>query len=180
MEFMPPPDSKISVKMDGLDEVISIPQPASYSRYFLGAFLLFWLGAWFFGFSDATSQLSSGRAPNFLIFWLGGWILGGLFAAFFLYRVVRPAIPESLRLRSDSVLYDSGIPPFQFNYWDRNQAWKELVPKRNTIEVTRQQLQSLRLRDTESGNRLTVDVGSRRSSLGRPRARWSGNGCFGC
>jgi hypothetical protein len=163
MQFMPPPDSKISVTMDGLDEIISIPQPTSYSRYFAGAFLLFWLGAWFFAFFNVASRASFGT-PNFDIFWLGGWTVGGLFAAFFLYRALRPAIPETLRLRAESFLYDSGIPPFQqFNYRDRNQ----LLPKRDRIEVNRQQLESLRLRDTESGNRLTVDIGSRRIELGR-------------
>ena len=92
--------------------------------------------------------------------------MGGLFGAFFLYRVLQPAIPETLRLRAESFLYDSGIPPFQqFNYRDQNLA--SLFPKRNKIEVTRQQLESLHLRDTESGNRLTVDIGSRRIELGR-------------
>jgi hypothetical protein len=134
---LPPQNSKISVTMDGLDEVISIPQPTSYSRYLVGAFLFFWLGAWFFALSAAVKQLSSGGAPNFVIVWLGGWVVGGLFAAFFLYRVLRPPVPETLRLRAGTVSYDSGIPPFQtqFSYADRNQAWKELLPKRDMIEL---------------------------------------------
>ena len=174
MQFMPPPDSKISVAMDGLDEIISIPQPTSYSRYFAGAFLLFWLGAWFFAFFNVASRASFGT-PNFDIFWLGGWTVGGLFAAFFLFRVLRPAIPETLRLRAQSFLYDSGIPPFQqFNY--RNQSLTSLFPKRDTIEVTRQQLESLRLRDTESGNRLRDREGMAVSDVDRP-LRYQTQGC---
>jgi hypothetical protein len=174
MQVMPPPDSKISVTMNGLDEIISIPQPASYSRYFAGAFMVFWLGMWLFGGFNVASRASFG-APNFEVFWLGAWIVGALFGVSFLYRVLQPAIPETLRLRAQSFLYDSGIPPFQqFNY--RNQNLTSLFPKRDRLEVSRQQLESLRLRDTESGNRLRDREGMAVSDVDRP-LRYQTQGC---
>jgi len=116
----------------------------------------FLAGGWFCGFSAALSQVLSGQAHGFLIFWLGGWTLGGIFAAYYLYRVSRPAVPESLKLRANSVVYDSGVPAFQIqlSLANQKQAWASLFPKRTVVELERQQLESLRLRETDSGNRL--------------------------
>jgi hypothetical protein len=104
-----------------------------------------------------------------VIFWLGAWTVGGIFAAYMLYRIFRPAVPESLRLQANGVVYDSGIPPYQmqFNYANRQDAWKAMFQKRTFVELDRQQLKSLRLRETDSGNRLTLDVGARRIELGQ-------------
>jgi hypothetical protein len=170
MRPLPPQDSKISVTTDGADDVIHIPQASgNLMRYFIGAFMLFWLGGWYSGFSSAVSKVSSGEAPSFLIFWLGGWTLGGIFAAYMLYRIFRPTVPESLRLQANSVVYDSGVPAFQMQFGDANQkqSWAAMFPKRTVVEIDRQQLRSLVLRPTESGNRLTLDVGSRRIDLGQ-------------
>jgi hypothetical protein len=79
-DLNPPAGSKISVVSDGGDPVIVIPAPRGFSRYFLGLFLLFWLGLWTMGFNAAASQLWSGKGNAFLVFWLGAWTLGGLFA----------------------------------------------------------------------------------------------------
>jgi hypothetical protein len=80
-------------------------------RYFVGLFLLAWLGGWFAGFSSAVSKLSSGQADAILVFWLVGWTLGGAFTVYLAYRAFRPSVPESLRLMPNGVTYDSGIPP---------------------------------------------------------------------
>lgn len=129
-------------------------------RYFVGLFLLAWLGGWFAGFSSAVSKLSSGQAPAFLVFWLVGWSLGGAFAVYWAYRAFRPSVPELLRLMPNSVVYNSGIPPFQtnFGYTYGKDAWKSMFPKRTRAELDRRKLQSLRLRETSDGNRLTVDA----------------------
>jgi hypothetical protein len=169
MDLNPPAGSKISIVSEGADPTIIIPAANSPMRYFTGLFLLFWLGGWAFGFVSVTSQILSGKANAFHFFWLGGWTLAGIFAAYTLYRSFRPLVPETLELKRNSVTYDSGIPPIQFgssgrykNPWD---AWNSTFPKRVRAELDRRQLQSLRLRETESGNRLTIDVDAARVDL---------------
>jgi hypothetical protein len=169
MDITPPAGSKISITTDGADPTIVIPNAGGAARYFTGLFLLFWLGMWTIGFKDAASKVISGNANGFLIFWLCGWTLGGIFAAFTLYRAFRPAVPESLELKRSSVAYDSGIPPLQFDssmrYRKPKDAWNSAFPKRVRVDLDRRQLQSLRLRETESGNRLTIDMDAARLDL---------------
>jgi hypothetical protein len=88
---------------------------------------------------------------------------------FFLYRVFRPSVPESLRLIPRSVAYDSGVPPFQTNFSQSNQheAWKNSFPRSVRVQLDRRQLQSLRIRKTDSGNRLTVDADAARLEIAR-------------
>jgi len=143
-------------------------------RYFAGLFLLFWLGGWLVGGGMAASKLWSGglesvAANGFLVVWLGLWALGAAWAIFVLYRLFRPSVAESLRLMPDGVAYDAGVPPLQWNFGQANQgeAWKSLFPKRLRVALDRRQLQSLRLRDTDSGNRLTIDADAARLDVAR-------------
>jgi hypothetical protein len=129
--------------------------------------MLVWLGGWFFGFTSASSQILSGTGGFFLIFWLAGWTVGGAFAVSMLYRMFRPTVPETLKLRADGVTYDSGIPPLDVSTMNRKDAWRSYWPKRTVVTISRQELRSLRLRETESENRLTVDVASARVDLAR-------------
>jgi hypothetical protein len=158
MDWQPPAGSKISVATDGADPTVVIPNTGGASRYFTGLFLLFWLGMWTIGFRDAGSKVISGGANAFLVFWLAAWTLGGIFA-----------VPETLELKRNSVSYDSGVPPLQFDsswrYKNTRDAWSAAFPKRVRAELDRRQLQSLRLRETESGNRLTVDVDATRIDI---------------
>jgi hypothetical protein len=169
MELNPPAGSKISIIRDGVDPTIVIPAAGGSSRYFIGLFMLFWLGMWQIGFRDAASKVLAGNAPAFLIFWLGGWTLGGVAAVYTLFRIFRPSMPETLTLRRSSISYDSGVAPPQFNSYRRNQnpisAWRSTFPKRVRAEIERKQLQSLRLRETEAGNRLTMDLNATRLDL---------------
>jgi len=131
---------------------------------------LFWLGAWVFGFRSAASQLLTGNASGFVAFWLGAWTLGGLFAAYYLFRIFRPSVPESFKLKRSALVYDSGIPPFQVNYYrygNQLEQWKSMFPKRTMVEIDRRQLETLRLRETDSGNRLTVDANAARLELAK-------------
>jgi hypothetical protein len=169
MDLKPPAGSKISIAENDGDPTIAVPVASGFSRYFIGLFMLFWLGMWQIGFRDVGSKVISGSAPPFLIFWLGGWTLGGIAAAYTLFRIVRPSVPETLTLRRNSVGYDSGVAPPQFNTYRRNQnpftAWRSAFPKRVRTEIDRKQLQSLRLRETEAGNRLTLDIDATRLDL---------------
>src|ERR1700693_2103745 len=169
MDLNPPAGSKISIASDGADPTIVIPAATSSTRYFTGLFLLFWLGMWTIGFRDAGSKVISGNANGFLIFWLAAWTLGGIFAAFTLYRAFRPSVPETLELKRNGVSYDSGVPPLQFDsswrYKNTRDAWSAAFPRRVRADLDRRELQSLRLRETESGNRLTVDVDATRIDI---------------
>jgi hypothetical protein len=169
MDLKPPAGSKISIVSEGTDPTIIIPAANSPMRYFTGLFLLFWLGGWALGFTSAASQILSGKANAFIIFWLGGWTLGGIFAAYSLYRAFRPLVPETLELKRNSVTYDSGVPPFQFHsswsYKNPRDAWSAAFPKRVRVDLDRRRLQSLHLREIESGNRLTIDVDAQRLDI---------------
>jgi len=140
-------------------------------RYFVGLFLLAWVGGWFVGFVATVWKLSSGGAPleaqAFLAFCLVGWTLGGAMAVYWAYRAFRPSVPESLRLMPNGVAYDSGIPPLQIysGYTSPKDAWKSMFPKRTRVELDRRKLQSLRLRETNDGNRLTIDADALRLDI---------------
>jgi hypothetical protein len=172
MNLEPPIGSRISVTTNDTYPLIVVPHKGGgVMRYFAALFLLAWLGGWLAGFSSAVSRLSSGgtfdRAHAFLAFWLVCWTLGGAMAAYWAYRTLRPAVPESLRLMPNAVAYDSGIPPLQLYYgytWHKD-AWKSMFPKRTRIELDRKKLQSLRLRETADGNRLTVDADALRLDM---------------
>jgi hypothetical protein len=167
-----PTGSRISIKSSDGDPIIVIPGDGGLMRYGVGAFVLCWLGGWFFGFRSVLTQLLSGtapgRAPGFLVLWLTGWTVGGAFALFYLYRLLRPSVPESLTLKLDRVIYDSGIPPPQLSYYPtrrERERWKSLFPKRTIVELDWRLLATLRLRETDAGNRLTVDVNASRLDL---------------
>jgi hypothetical protein len=168
MDLTPPEGSGISIDYESGDPTIVVPAKRSVSRYFGGVFLLFWLCGWAFGFVAVSSQVLTGKANLFAVVWLGGWTIGGIFAALSAYRIFRPAVPERLQIKRGSVGYDSGIPPLEFNTYQRKSAreyWNSLLSKRIRADLNRAELQTLRLRETEAGNRLTVDLGSRRIDL---------------
>lgn len=166
----PPIGSTISVAEIGSNVTIVIPQANSgIARFGICLFLLCWLGGWAFGMHFAISDLLAGKGGLFLMFWLGGWTLGGAFAAYYVYLLLRPCAPETFGLTRRSVLYDSGVPPFDFKSVSEssNAAWSSYFPKRTRAEIDLKQLQSLCLRQTDSGNRLTIDSGATRLDLAR-------------
>jgi hypothetical protein len=129
------------------------------------------LGAWAFGWFSAASQLlkNNGQGPGdlFLIFWLGAWTVGGILVFFTLFRILRPTVPETLLLSQPSITYDSGVAPFQFSFSFRSQMdmWKKLFQKRLRTEFDPIQIQTLKLREFDTGNRLTVDQGNKRIEI---------------
>jgi hypothetical protein len=169
MDMNPPKGSQIAIRYDDLDPTIVIPAKANALRYFGGLFLLFWLGGWALGFKSASTTLMEGKGGFFLVFWLGCWTVGGIIAALSAYRILRPTVPETLRLRRGSVEYDSGIPPLELFDYRRNISfrdyWSAFLSRRVRASLDRQHLQTLRLRETETGNRLTIDLGAQRIEL---------------
>ena len=166
MDLKPPTGSAISIRQQEAGPAIVIPAKASPTRYLGGAFLLFWLGGWVLGFKSVLTTLLSGNGNAFLVFWLGGWTVGGALAAYTAFRIFRPSVPETLLLKRSGVDYDSGIPPLELNsFQKRKNYWSSVFLKRLRTELGRAELQSLRLRETEEGNRLTVDVGAKRIEL---------------
>jgi|KBSSwiStaDraftv2_1062776.scaffolds.fasta_scaffold04022_11 hypothetical protein len=166
----------MTVVPDGADTLLLIPheghhEGGGWMRYAAGLFILAWLGGWTAGFASAFSALASGKATAFLVFWLIAWTAGGAMAVSWVYRIFRPSVSESLRLQGGGIAYDSGIAPFWFNYGyhgdaqSRRDAWRSMFPKRARLELDRHTLQSLRLRETDGGNRLTVDAGAQRLDL---------------
>ena len=166
----PPSGSRISVAYEGADPVISIPVPRyGASRYFVGAFITLWLIGWGAGLRDAANQVLAGKGGLFIVVWLAGWTLGGGFACYVLFRILKSPVPETLKLKGETIVYDSGLPAFQaqFNRMRQRDAFRNFFPKRTRLEIPGSDLKTLKLRDTEQNNRLTVDVGAARMDLGR-------------
>jgi hypothetical protein len=170
MDLNPPEGSKMRIANDDGDPTIVVPPANNFMRYPMGLFLLFWLGMWTLGFRDAFAKIMSGATANgFLILWLAAWTLGGAVAAYTAFRAFRPSVPETLKLRRSSIAYDSGVaPPKFYSGWGaRNpkDVWNSAFPKRVRAEFDRGLRQSLRLRETEAGNRLTIDLGAQRIEI---------------
>lgn len=168
METTLPKGSKITIKREGVNPIISIPYPSPNPlKYLMGLFVLFWLGGWTAGFLSAFKEVLSGQASAFIIFWLGGWTIGGIFVGFMLFRIFQPAVNATLTLSATSLYYDSGIPPLEFRHMNRyrRDAWKNFIPKRKKMELTLSDLRTMRLRTTDTSNRLTIDVGVERLDI---------------
>lgn len=167
MTLTPPSGSRISVTTHGAHPMVVIPHASGPMRYFVGLFLLLWLTVWFAGFSSVGTQVWSGKANAFLVFWFVGWTVAGAGAVYMVYRVLRPSVPESLTLMPNGVTYDSGIAPlsFHFGYASPTDAWRYMFPKRTRAELDRRKLESLRLRETNVGNRLTIDADASRLDI---------------
>ena len=163
-----PEGSAITVTQAGSETVIIVPYAkGGAGRYGILLFMLCWLGGWAFGEYHAVTELASGRGGLFVLFWLGAWTLGGAMAAYTVFRIIRGPDPETFNLTRNSLRYDSGIPPFEINqsYGNSRRNWASYFPKRVRVELDRRRLQSLQLRETDLGNRLTVDNGSARLDL---------------
>jgi hypothetical protein len=112
--------------------------------------------------------MPAGGATAFLVFWLCAWTVGGGMAMLMARRVFQRSVPETLSVSAGRLLYDSGMLPLQMSYGARSTpAWSSLFPKRTLRKIDRSQLASLRLRDGDTRNRLTVDVGADRVELAR-------------
>lgn len=91
------------------------------------------------------------------------------FAIWYLWRILRRPIPEALVFAKPDLTYDTGVQPFSmsFGYQAQRDAWKRMFERRKTIQFTAKEVATLKLRDTETGNRLTIDHGAERVDVGR-------------
>ncbi len=178
----PPNNTKIRIEYNQAGQQgIIIPQPSGgVFRFLIGAFMVFWLGGWAVAWkSTATELLKGTKGPQiFLIFWLCGWTVGGAFAIYFLYRIFRPSVSERLILSYPVMIYDSGVPPFQMSLslGSQKDVWKRMFQRRTKVEFDRSSLKTLKLREVDSGNRLTIDQGNKRYDLAagasEPEREW--------
>ena len=80
-------------------------------------------------------------------------------------RVFQRSVPEIIKLEVAGLVYDPGMPPFKMPISRSFPAWSALFPKRTEFKIDRTQLKSLRLREGDTCNRLTVDAGAQRVEL---------------
>ena len=161
-----PQNSNINIVMlKGIEQIIIPHAKSGIFKYFIGAFLLFWMFGWATGFVTVGSQILAGEGNAFLFFWFAGWSVGGLFAGTILFKIFRTSKPESLLLNRPNLVLDTGVPAFNPNMGNQKELWKNLFLKRQHIEFTHRELESLTLRETDLGNRLTIDNGSERIEL---------------
>ena len=161
-----PQNSNISIEMvDGVEKIIIPHAKGGILKYFVGAFLTFWMFGWATGFVTVGSQILAGEGNAFLFFWFAGWSIGGLFAGMTLFKIFRKSIPESLLLNRLNLLLDTGMASFNPSISNQEKLWKTLFLKRKQIEFTHKELETLTLRETDLGNRLTIDKGSERIEL---------------
>jgi len=147
------------------------PAKAGFMRFGISIFLLCWLGGWAFGWVAAFREIFRGtKGPEaFLIFWLIAWTVGGAFAMWYLWRLLRPAVAETMTFAKPNLLYDSGVQPMPMylGYWrGRTDYWKKMFEKRKRIEFSPQEIRTLKLRETGDGNRLTIDHDNDRIDIG--------------
>jgi hypothetical protein len=169
MTPIPPTGSKITVRTDDGDPVVVIRvSGGDVARYGGGVFLLCWFCAWTAALVFVATQIVFGAAPGpakaFMVFWFAAAMVAEIFVGYYLFRIFGPQVPETLRLKRGGLLYDSGRlpPPSSYRYGSQRDSWKSAFPKRTIVEIDRKGLQTLRLRETDSGNRLTVDVNATR------------------
>ena len=168
---MAPPDgSKIKVEMDrGYEKNRGPPRQRRDHAFFRGCLSDCLAGRLGLGWLAAFGSLFKGDGPNgFLLFWLVGWTVGGAFAIWYLFLVLRPTIPEELLLSLPSMVHDTGVPPFSMSFGNQFQMdmWKKMFKRRTKTEFSREDMQTLRLREIDGGNRLTIDNGAERVDLG--------------
>ena len=138
-------------------------------KFIIGFFLLFWLGGWFWGLVEDFEKVVSGKADVLFIVRHVAEVVGGICAGYLIYILFRPYAPETLRLGSNSVHYDTGFPAFhlEFDFDDPKGIWRPMLPKRRYLNLEKRILHTLVLRETDSGNRLTVDHNAERIDIGK-------------
>ena len=161
-----PENSNIEMTTSNGQEQIIIPYAkGGIMKYFIGAFITFWMFGWFTGFVNVGSQILAGEANAFLFFWFAGWSVGGLFAGTMLFKILRTSTPQSLILNKPNLWLDTGVAPFSPSLYNQKDIWKNIFLKRKKIEFTHREIETLKLRETDEGNRLTIDKGSERIEI---------------
>ncbi len=182
----PPVNSQIKSRYDLSGVTLFWKKPSGGPmRYFIIAFLSFWLCGWFVGFLFAGGTLLTGKGPSaFLAIWLAGWALGGLFAGYTLFQLIRTQYPEAVTLEGDFFKYDTGSAPTNYMnpYYGmrRNQGmvnpFSMMFQKRKIYEFSRAECPEFVLEGLGEAQRLRFDVGADRITIGEslkePEREW--------
>lgn len=180
----PPKNSQIQTKSELSGVTLSWKKPSGGPfRFFIVAFLIFWLCGWLFGFISAGKQILTGGPSIFLAFWLAGWTLGGIFAVAMIYWLLRPQVPESVTMERDRLKYDTGSASINFMnpYWMmRKKAnvnpFSMMFQKRKTYELDRSECPEFVLEGLGDDQRLRFDDGADRITIGEslkePEREW--------
>ncbi|MCG7585831.1 hypothetical protein [Photobacterium sp. OFAV2-7] len=165
-----PQDGNVEIGNLNGYELIGIKySDTGHSSYFSAVFMLLWLGGWFLGFKSALTQLLDGQFSLFLMFWLSAWTVAGVLVVCTIIRLFRKPVPEKILLNKPSLSIDTGIPPFRMNDKRNSQMEyiKDLFAKSKRFEISAEEIKSLSLRESEKGNRLTVDKGAHRIEIAK-------------
>ena len=122
------------------------------------------------GWISVFREIASGKgALGFLVFWLVGWTVGGAFVIASLWRLLQRSIPERLIFAKPELVYDTGIQPMavSFDYRTQMDWWKRVFERRKVIRFAAEEIATIKLRDLEAGNRLTVDHGAERIDIAK-------------
>lgn len=118
MSSAPPQGSEIKIDTLNGHQHIFVPHGKGGAiRYFVGIFLLIWMGGWFVGFTSAFSHILSGEGGAFLIFWLGGWSVGGLFAGYMIYRLFQKKYPRTTSSQSSITILGHWSSSVKNRFW---------------------------------------------------------------
>ncbi|WP_417431874.1 hypothetical protein [Kiloniella sp.] len=108
--------------------------------------------------------LSTNASPIFLIFFCL-ILIGKLYLILLFLRVMSPSTPEELILGPSYLIFDTGLPPFDLDELSRIKQTQMLFQKRQKHTFSLDDITTLTLRNTENGNRLTIDQNGNRINL---------------
>jgi hypothetical protein len=153
-----------------------LPSPGVI-KYFLAAYLAFWVCVWVFVGCLVAYQLIIAGLPDiprlFLIAWLGVWMVIGAGAARYIRGLLRSARPESVYLGMDEMRYDPGrIPmnPFPLGLYERIKLSELFTHKgkiTHPVTVRRNNSTGFKLDQLERRKRLTFAHGVDRIEIGK-------------
>ena len=164
---MRPPDrSRITLDPGDRGNVIIIPLVPSFTAYLYGTIGALWLVGWAYAAVSVMGSLHENGPDLFTLFWLTFWIIAGLTQCVWVIRTFMPVRPESIRLGHDRIHHDRGNGPPSFSEARSLSHFPRALGLNSPRDIERRHLHTLRLRDSEAGVRLTVDVGEHRIDLG--------------
>ena len=171
-----PNGSKIRIveSQDRLEVLIPSPERGVVS--YLGFFMIcIWIFMFVFSMLGKTIRFFN-SSDEINLFWLMQIVflcIFGWLAILFFWRLLRKSADEKIFLsKSDGSLeYFPGFLPLEFFYTPENysvsptKVFSPFSPK--WIKFEEEELNTLTLRETKSGNRLTIDSGSKRTEIAR-------------
>ena len=162
----PPQGTKIQVVSQDGRQVIIVPcDKESIWRFIVGGFLLLHVLVLLLTSPSRYNDLILESSHAFLIFWVGGRLIGVIVQCYLIYRLLRKRISETLTLNS-SLSFDSGVPPLRLKYSEGfMESAQTLFFIRDRIKFEPSELESLTLRETDSGGELTINKGQARIQL---------------